>query len=164
MCVALSDLDPSATLLAYLSGDAMEERAKDPRLDEEALKARVQRDARHVTDEDVRRVVSRRRELDEKFKKVPEKLNKLVNQVKLLYELIRSYIDGTYREVPWVSIATAVAAVVYFLSPIDLVPDMIPGIGYIDDLLVVRFALTAIGSDLKTYCEFKGYDVAKYFD
>jgi len=142
----------------------MEERANDPRLDEEALKARVQRDAKHVTDDDVRRVVSRRRELDEKFKKVPDKLNKLVNQVKLLYEFIRSYIDGSYREIPWISIATAVAAVVYFLAPVDLIPDMIPGIGYIDDLLVVRFALTAIGTDLRAYCEFKGYDVSKYFD
>jgi uncharacterized membrane protein YkvA (DUF1232 family) len=142
----------------------MEEAAKDPRLDEEALKARVQRDAEQVTDEDVRRVVARRRELDEKFKKVPDKLHKLVNQVKLLYELIRSYIDGSYREIPWISIATAAAAVIYFLAPIDLLPDMIPGIGYIDDLLVIRFALTAISTDLKTYCEHKGYDISKYFD
>lgn len=142
----------------------MDERAKDPRLDEEALRARVERDARNVTDEDVRRVVARRRELDEKFKKVPDKLSKLVNQVKLLYEVIRSYIDGSYREIPWLSIATAAAALVYFLSPIDVIPDMIPGIGYIDDLLVVRFALTAIGTDLRTFCEFKGYDVSKYFD
>ena len=142
----------------------MDERAKDPRLDEEALKARVEHDARHVTDEDVRRVVSGRRELDEKFKKVPDKLNKLVNQVKLLYELIRSYIDGSYREIPWISIATAAAALLYFLSPIDVLPDMIPGIGYIDDLLVVRFALTAISTDLRTFCESKGYDASKYFD
>lgn len=142
----------------------MDDRPNDPRIDEEVLKARVERDAKKVTEEDVRRVLSRRRELDEKFKKVPDKLNKLVNQAKLLYELIRSYIDGSYREIPWISIATAAAALVYFLSPIDLVPDMIPGIGYIDDLLVVRFALTAIGSDLRTFCEFRGYDVSKYFD
>lgn len=142
----------------------MEERAKDPRLDEQALKARVERDAQNVTDDDARKVVARGPELDEKFKKVPDKLNKLVSQVKLLYELIRAYIDGSYREIPWLSIATAVAALVYFLSPIDILPDMIPGIGYVDDLLVVRFALSAIASDLRTYCEFKGYDVAKYFD
>jgi uncharacterized membrane protein YkvA (DUF1232 family) len=141
-----------------------EDRANDPRLNEEVLKARVDDDAKHFSEDDVRRVVSRRRELDEKFKKVPEKLGKLVNQVKLLYELIRSYVDGSYREIPWISIAMAAAAVVYFLAPLDLVPDMIPGIGYIDDLLVVRFALSAIGSDLRTYCEFKGYDIAKYFD
>jgi uncharacterized membrane protein YkvA (DUF1232 family) len=144
----------------------MADRGKDPNpsFDEDALKARVAHDAENVTEDDVRRVVGRRRELDEKFKKVPEKLNKLVNQVKLLYELIRAYVDGSYREVPWVSIATAAAAVVYFLAPIDLVPDIIPGIGYIDDLVVARFALSAIGSDLRAFCEHKGYELSKYFD
>jgi uncharacterized membrane protein YkvA (DUF1232 family) len=142
----------------------MDDRAKDPRVDEDVLRARVERDAKKVTEEDLRRVVARRRELDEKFKNVPDRFNKLVNQVKLLYELIRSYIDGSYREIPWTSIATAAAAVVYFLSPIDLIPDVIPGIGYIDDLVVVRFALLALGADLRTFCEFKGYEASKYFD
>jgi uncharacterized membrane protein YkvA (DUF1232 family) len=144
----------------------MEDRPKDPNanIDEDALKERVKREAAKVTEDDARRLVGRQRELDEKFKKVPDKLKKVVNQVKLLYELVRSYIDGSYREVPWISIATAVAAVVYFLAPIDLLPDMIPGIGYIDDIVVIRFALMALGSDLRTYCEAKGYDVTKYFD
>jgi len=132
--------------------------------DEDELRARVKRDASKVTEDDARNVIARHRELDQKFKRLPDKLTKLVNQVKLLFELIRAYIDGSYREVPWISIATAVAAVVYFMSPIDLIPDMIPGVGYIDDIFVVRFALTAIGSDLRTYCEHKGYDLAKYFD
>jgi uncharacterized membrane protein YkvA (DUF1232 family) len=141
----------------------MEEQSKGPEIDEASLKERLTREAAKLTEEDARRLVDRHRELDEKFKRVPEKLKKVVNQVKLLYELIRSYIDGTYREIPWVSIATAVAAIVYFLAPIDLIPDVIPGIGYVDDLLVMRFALTAIGSDLKTFCEFKGYELTKYF-
>lgn len=142
----------------------MAEHSNDPNIDEEALKNRLKQKAAKVTEDDARRLVKRNRELDEKFKHVPEKLKKLVNQTKLLYELIRAYIDGSYREVPWVSIATAVAAVVYFLAPIDLIPDVIPGIGYVDDLLVIRFALSALGSDLKTFCDFKGYDLAKYFD
>jgi uncharacterized membrane protein YkvA (DUF1232 family) len=140
----------------------MDDQAED--FDEEALKARVKRGAAKLTEEDARRVVARERELNEKFKHVPEKLKKLVNQVRLLYELIRSYIDGSYREVPWMSIATAVAAVVYFLAPIDLIPDAIPGLGYIDDIFVIRFALSALGSDLKAYCEWKGYDLTKYFE
>lgn len=140
----------------------MDEQAKD--FDEEALRARVTRKAAKLTEEDARRVVARERELNEKFKHVPDKLKKVVNQVKLLYELIRAYIDGSYREVPWMSIATAVAAVVYFLAPIDLIPDAIPGLGYIDDIFVIRFALSALGTDLKTFCEWKGYDLTKYFD
>ena len=136
----------------------------DLRLDEETLKARVARDARRVTERDAQRLVKRERELDEKLKNLPEKLKKLVYQVKLLYELIRAYVDGSYREVPWASIAMAVAATVYFLSPIDLIPDAIPVIGMLDDVLVVRFTVSAIQSDLRTFCEWKGYDLAKYFD
>ena len=136
----------------------------DPRLDEEALKARVLRDAKNVTERDAERLVKRQRELEDKLKGLPEKLRKLVLQVKLLYELIRAYVDGSYREVPWASIAMAVAATVYFLSPIDLIPDAIPVIGLLDDALVVRFTLGAIQSDLRAFCEWKGYDPGKYFE
>lgn len=136
----------------------------DSSIDADALKARVVRDARRMTERDARRVVGRQRELEDKLKGLPEKLKKLVLQVKLLYELIRAYVDGSYREVPWASIAMAVAATVYFLSPIDLIPDAIPVIGLLDDALVVRFTLSAIQADLRTFCEWKGYDLTSYFD
>lgn len=136
----------------------------DPKLDVAALKARVVRDAQRVTEKDAERVVQRHRELEQKYTKLPAKLTQLVNQVKLLYELIRAYVDGSYREIPWASIAMAVAATVYFLSPIDLIPDAIPVIGMLDDALVVRFTLSAIQSDLRAFCEWKGYALDKYFD
>ena len=135
-----------------------------PRFDEGALRDRLKREAEAVTERDAERVVSRESELDRKLKDVSSKFSKLVNQVKLLYELIRAYVDGSYRQVPWASIATAVAAVAYFMLPIDLIPDALPVIGFIDDVFVVRFALTAIQSDLRAFCEFKGYEVDKYFD
>ena len=140
------------------------ERDDDPKLDEAALEARVVREAQRVTEKDAQRVVQRHRELEQKYNKLPPKLTKLVNQVKLLYELIRAYVDGSYREVPWASIAMAVAATVYFLSPIDLIPDALPVIGLLDDALVVRFTLSAIQSDLREFCAWKGYELDKYFD
>jgi uncharacterized membrane protein YkvA (DUF1232 family) len=135
-----------------------------PKVNEDALKERVKREAAAVTERDARRLVDRQEDLNRKFKAIPGKFAKLINQVKLLYELIRAYVDGSYRQVPWASIATAVAAVLYVLSPIDLIPDAIPGLGYIDDVFVVRLALTMIQSDLATFCEAKGYDLDKYFD
>ncbi|MET0386176.1 MAG: DUF1232 domain-containing protein [Polyangiales bacterium] len=136
----------------------------DAELDEDSLKARLKREAAKVTERDAERLSKRESEVEKKVKALPGKLMKLVNQVKLLFELIRAYVDGSYREVPWSSIAVAVAAVVYFMAPIDLIPDAIPGIGYIDDLFVIRFAISTIQSDLRVYCEWKGHDVAKYFD
>lgn len=136
----------------------------DPKLDEASLKARVARDAQRVTERDAQRVVDRQRDFEQKYSKLPAKLTKLVNQVKLLYELIRAYMDGSYREIPWASIAMAVAATVYFLSPLDLIPDAIPVIGMLDDALLVRFTMKAIQADLRGFCEWKGYDLDTYFD
>ena len=132
--------------------------------DEETLRSRVEKQAAAVTEKDAKKVVGREREIEKKFLDVPAKLGKLINQVKLLFELVRAYVDGSYRAVPWASIAMAVAALLYFLTPFDLIPDIIPGIGFIDDAFVVKFALTAIQSDLRTFCEAKGYELSKYFD
>lgn len=38
---------------------------------------------------------------------------------------------------PWYAKAVAIAVVAYALSPIDLIPDFIPVLGYLDDLLIV---------------------------
>ncbi len=42
-------------------------------------------------------------------------------------------------------------ALIYFVSPVDLIPDMIPGVGYVDDAAVIAFALTMVGDDLEDY-------------
>jgi len=43
---------------------------------------------------------------------------------------------------PWYAKALAIAVVAYALSPLDLIPDFIPVLGYVDDLLILPFALT----------------------
>lgn len=46
--------------------------------------------------------------------------------------------------VPWYARALAVAVAGYALSPIDLIPDFIPVIGYLDDLILVPLGLWAV--------------------
>ena len=41
--------------------------------------------------------------------------------------------------VPWYARLMAIFAVGYLVSPIDLIPDVIPGIGFLDDRLIVPF-------------------------
>ena len=54
--------------------------------------------------------------------------------------------------VPWYAKAAAMAVAAYALSPIDLIPDFIPVIGYVDDLVIVplgiRLAVKLVPADL----------------
>ena len=77
------------------------------------------------------------------------------NDLKLLLSLVKDYISGAYREIPYGSIIAAVAGILYFLSPIDFIPDFIPGIGLVDDVFVIGLVLKKIHSDLQRYKEWK---------
>jgi uncharacterized membrane protein YkvA (DUF1232 family) len=47
-----------------------------------------------------------------------------------------------HRNTPWLAKAIAIFAIVYAISPIDLIPDVIPVIGYLDDLLILPILIT----------------------
>jgi uncharacterized membrane protein YkvA (DUF1232 family) len=51
------------------------------------------------------------------------------------------YIAGRDRRTPWYAKAIAVAVAAYALSPIDLIPDFIPVLGYLDDLVIVPIGI-----------------------
>ncbi len=69
--------------------------------------------------------------------------------------LINSWIRGDYKEIPIGSIIATIAAIIYFVSPIDLIPDAIPFIGYIDDTGVVAFVLHMVQTDLDEYMKWR---------
>ena len=64
------------------------------------------------------------------------------------------YLAGRDPRVPWYAKAIAVAAAAYALSPIDLIPDFIPVIGYLDELIVlpllIVMAVRLIPDDVMT--------------
>jgi uncharacterized membrane protein YkvA (DUF1232 family) len=97
------------------------------------------------------------------WQELPNKMRLVANQTELMMELVDDFRTGKYRHIPWRSLAVCTAAILYTVSPADLVPDVLVGVGLLDDLAVVAIASRFIRDDLKAYCEFKGYDVAKYF-
>jgi uncharacterized membrane protein YkvA (DUF1232 family) len=44
--------------------------------------------------------------------------------------LLRAYAKGEYSQIPWPSLVMIVGAVLYFLAPIDVIPDFLVGLGY----------------------------------
>lgn len=68
-----------------------------------------------------------------------------------LFRLLRAYIRRDYRDIPWGSIVLVIVAIIYFVSPIDLIPDILPGIGFIDDAAVIAFVVAQIKADLDNF-------------
>lgn len=89
-------------------------------------------------------------QLDSKFNAVTGLKEKFAN-IPLIVSLVRSYIKGEYKELPLGTVIGLVSALIYFVSPIDIIPDFIPGLGYVDDLMVLAVAIRFAYTDLEDY-------------
>lgn len=94
---------------------------------------------------------------------IPERMQKVTNQARLVLELADDFRSGSYRSISWVSIAVAAACLVYAVSPGDIVPDALPVLGALDDMVVLTLAMRFLEKDLRAYCRFKGYSENDYF-
>jgi uncharacterized membrane protein YkvA (DUF1232 family) len=69
--------------------------------------------------------------------------------------LIKDYWKGTYRDISVKSIVIFVAALAYIISPIDLIPDYIIGLGQIDDAVILGLSLYFLEKDLLKYKDWR---------
>ncbi len=84
----------------------------------------------------------------EKLEKVGKKLS-FIKDVKALYNYM---LDS---KVPWYRKSIVLGALIYFITPIDSVPDLVPLVGYLDDLGVITAVLKFLGSELIPYYDEK---------
>ncbi len=88
--------------------------------------------------------------LEKKLEVIPVAGNTL-SMVPVMIALIKSYVKKEYKNIPLGSIIAVVSALIYWLSPADVIPDVIPGIGYVDDALVIAACIKLVGSDVEDY-------------
>ena len=114
----------------------------------------VREGAQKVTEKDIEQVVTKSEEIEEKFK-ARGPLKRFIEDYRVLKELIRDYRGGRYRQALYGTIAAAAFALLYVFNPFDLLPDVLPLIGVLDDASVVTACLMLIERDLGKYRNWK---------
>ncbi len=97
----------------------------------------------------------------DKEEKLKDKLNestqleRFTTDIMLFISLIKDYYKGNYRSIPYKTISAGIVGLLYLLNPIDIIPDFVPFIGYIDDALILAFCLKLVENDLQKYQQWK---------
>lgn len=92
--------------------------------------------------------------LEAKLKEIPA-VGEMLSYVPTLVSMVRSYMRKEYTDLPLGTMIAIVSALLYFVSPVDIIPDVIPGAGYLDDAAVVTLCLKLVGSDVREYVEWR---------
>jgi uncharacterized membrane protein YkvA (DUF1232 family) len=79
----------------------------------------------------------------------------VADDFRALIRLVVAYARGHYREIPVDSLVMVVACLIYVVSPLDFIPDTIPGIGVVDDLAVVGWVLKMVHDELDAFREWE---------
>lgn len=109
------------------------------------------------------RMIEQRKAIVGELRAIPDRMQKVTNQARLMLELSDDFRTGRYRDVSWFSIAIASACLVYAVSPSDVIPDFLPGLGTIDDMVVLTLATRLLQKDIRKYLQFKSYNERDYF-
>jgi len=122
-------------------------------MQDDDIKKEFEERKKNTTEDDLKKALEHENEIKEKSQKGV--LAKFWEEIQLMFSLLKDYWNGDYREVSWGTIASIIVALLYILSPIDLIPDFIPVIGLADDAMVVALCLKLIYEDLEKYKKFK---------
>ena len=92
--------------------------------------------------------------LEQKIKEMP-----LVGEefavIPIMISLIKHYVEGKYTTVPYGTILAIMSALIYVLSPVDIIPDFIPFVGHLDDVAVMGLCLSMVKTDIEAYDEWR---------
>ena len=92
--------------------------------------------------------------LDQVFLKIGETTElfyKVQDSMIALTRMLRAWMQGDYKNISTKSIIAVVAALIYFVNPLDLIPDFIPIIGQIDDIFILGYLIKMLNKEIERF-------------
>lgn len=71
--------------------------------------------------------------------------------VQLLRALSLAWFKGEYRQISSQALLMVVAALLYFIAPLDAIPDWLVGVGFVDDLAVLAWVMRTWHGELEAF-------------
>jgi uncharacterized membrane protein YkvA (DUF1232 family) len=87
-------------------------------------------------------------------------LKEVRDSLMTLFRMLRAYGRGQYRKIPYTSLISIVASVVYFVMPVDFIPDLFLLFGFIDDAALIAWTVKSVKTDIDGFSEWEN-DQAK---
>lgn len=126
----------------------------DINFDEEKLKKEQSNYAPKDENEIREKVLNKEEKLNSKFSTI-EKLKPYWEDFKTIFSMIKDWVTGKYKQAPFTTIASLAGVLIYVLSPIDLMADFIPLLGYVDDAAILGLAIKLAAADIEKYRQWK---------
>ncbi|MDF9392075.1 MULTISPECIES: YkvA family protein [Methylococcus] len=117
----------------------------------ETREAIVLRNAQdRMTDANFEQVEAQRSAIRERIAGIPL-LRDIWEEVEVLMDLVRDYWTGRYRDIPRWVVGALSFALLYFINPIELIPEFVPVIGYLDDVALLLLVLHLTREHVEKY-------------
>ena len=78
-------------------------------------------------------------------------IQQTIDMGRLVVRLVAAYVSGSYRQVATETIVSGVAVLLYVLSPVDVVPDFIPVLGFMDDVALISWFTDKFRAELDRF-------------
>ena len=83
------------------------------------------------------------------------RLSGVMESIRAAIRLLKAYAVDEYRDVSFESLALIVSSIIYFVMPIDVIPDFIVALGFTDDAALLAWTFRSVAEDIERFIQWE---------